>query len=110
MPPPASHGTVLQLVLASGSPRRRAFLEDLGYAAVVAPTHIPEVSREGETPAACAARLARAKAEAAGPMHPDAVVLAADTVVAVEDRVLGKPEGEQDFRRMMSLLSDRTHQ
>ncbi len=60
-------------------------------------------------PRAHAARLALAKAEAAAAAHPDCLVLAADTVVGVGRRILGKPEDAEDARRMLTLLSGRRH-
>jgi len=70
---------------------------------------IDETPLADETPRRLAGRLARAKLDAVRPQAPDAFVLAADTVVAVGRRLLGKPEGEADARRMLTLLSGRAH-
>lgn len=72
----------------------------------VVPANIDESLREGEAPAAYVERLARAKAAAV----PGALVLAADTTVAVGGEILGKPEDATDARRMLGLLSGREHQ
>ena len=98
------------LVLASASPRRRALLEQIGYAPdVVEPAELDEAARPGERPEAHAARLAKAKAEAVAARHPGAFVLGADTVVACGRRILGKAETEEEARRCLSLLSGRRH-
>jgi septum formation protein len=98
----------LRLVLASASPRRLALLAQIG----VTPddelsTDNDETPLKGETPRLLALRLARAKAEAA--QADGAVVLAADTVVALGRRVLPKAETEAEARACLALLSGRTH-
>ena len=98
------------LVLASASPRRRALLEQIGYAPdSVEPAALDETVLPGERTEAHAARLARAKAEAVAVRHPRAFVLGADTVVACGRRILDKAETEEDARRCLSLLSGRRH-
>ena len=98
------------LVLASASPRRRALLEQIGYAPdSVEPAALDEAVLPGERPEAHAARLARAKAEAVATRHPGAFVLGADTVVACGRRILDKAESEERARRCLSLLSGRRH-
>jgi septum formation protein len=96
------------LVLASASPRRIDLLARLGIVPdrVVA-TDIDETPRPRETPRPHAQRLARAKAEAAA--TPDALVLAADTVVGVGRRILPKAETEAQARDCLALLSGRRH-
>ena len=97
-------------VLASASPRRRALLEQIGYAPdAVEPAELDEAALPGERPEAHAARLAKAKAEAVAARHPGAFVLGADTVVACGRRILGKAETEEEARRCLSLLSGRRH-
>jgi septum formation protein len=102
-----------QLILASASPRRRELLAQAGYTFEVAPAHVPEVQKPGEDPIRFVTRLAREKAEAvaAGPgITPDTIVLGADTIVVVDEEVLGKPRDEADAARMLRLLSGQTHQ
>jgi septum formation protein len=97
------------LVLASASPRRIELLARIGVTPDrVAPTDIDETPRRDELPRQLAARLAAAKAEAA--TQPDALVLAADTVVGVGRRILGKPADEAEATRFLNLLSGRRHQ
>ena len=98
------------LVLASASPRRLELLGQIGLAPdLVDPTEIDETPMPGELPRPLALRLAREKAAVAARRHPEAFVLAADTVVAVGRRLLGKPEDAADAKRMLTLLSGRAH-
>jgi septum formation protein len=98
------------LVLASASPRRRDLLRQIGIEpAAVDPADIDETPLKGELPAPHAQRLARAKAEAVAARRPDALVLAADTVVAVGRRILPKAETEAEARACIALLSGRRH-
>jgi septum formation protein len=103
-----------KLILASASPRRRELLTQAGFTFEVATAHIPEVRQPGEDAIRFATRLASEKAEAvvaAIPELPTAgLVLGADTVVVVDDEILGKPQNERDAARMLRLLSGRTHQ
>ena len=98
-----------RLILGSASPRRRDLLAQVGILpeAVHGPA-VDEAPRRGESPRACALRLARDKAEAV-PAEPEDVVLAADTVVALGRRLLGKPDDERQARRFLELLSGRRH-
>ena len=99
-----------RLVLASASPRRQQLLAQIGLAPdLILPAEIDETPLAGETARLLALRLARAKAAAVAALHPDAFVLAADTVVAVGRRLLGKPTGAADAGRMLALLSGRAH-
>lgn len=98
------------LILASASPRRQELLHEAGIAFECFPAHIPEEHREGEPPLAYACRLAQEKAEAVAWRFPDRFVLAADTIVVVDDQVLEKPQDDEDAARMLRLLSGRAHQ
>ncbi len=98
------------LVLASASPRRRALLEQIGYAPdTVEPAALDETPRRGERPEAHAARLAHAKAAAVAARHPGAFVLGADTVVACGRRILDKAQSEESARACLVLLSGKRH-
>jgi len=101
------------IYLASRSPRRRDLLGQLGVAFGVLDLEIDETVLAGETPDALVLRLATAKAEAGlallGAGATDAV-LGADTIVVVDDEVLGKPRDAEDARSMLRLLSGRCHQ
>ena len=98
------------LVLASASPRRIELLAQIGIAPDrIDPADIDETPLKGETPPRLAERLARTKAEAVAARSPGAVVLAADTVVAVGRRFLEKAADEAEAARFLRLLSGRNH-
>lgn len=95
-----------RLVLASQSPRRRELLGQLGFTLEVRPAHADESVAPGEHARDYVLRVARDKARAV----PGDVVLAADTAVVLDDRVLGKPVDAADARRMLRALSGTTHE
>jgi septum formation protein len=98
------------LVLASASPRRLDLLAQVGVAPDrVDPADIDETPLRDETPRRHALRLAVEKARAVAPRSPGAIVLAADTVVAVGRRILPKAETEEQAARCLKLLSGRNH-
>ncbi|WP_027284185.1 Maf family protein [Rubritepida flocculans] len=97
------------LWLASASPRRQELLARIGVTpARILATEIDETPRKGELPRQLAARLAEAKARAVA--SPEALVMAADTVVGLGRRILGKPADAEEARRFLALLSGRRHQ
>lgn len=99
-----------RLVLASASPRRLDLLAQIGITpSAVAPADIDESPLKDETPRRLALRLAREKAACAALGHPDAIVLAADTVVAVGRRVLPKAADDAEVAACLRLLSGRAH-
>jgi septum formation protein len=100
----------MKLILASSSPRRAEILASAGLPFSVLSSAVDESPYPGEAPAALVQRLADAKADlvtarAVGP----AIVLAADTVVVLDDKILGKPRSIEDARHMLRQLSGRTH-
>ena len=100
----------MRLILASASPRRLDLLARIGVEPdAVVPADIDESVPRGELPRVHAQRLAREKAQAVAAAEPDALVLAADTVVAVGRRILPKVEDEETLRACMKLLSGRRH-
>ena len=99
------------LVLASESPRRLALLAQAGITpAAVVPAHIDETVRKAEQPRLYALRLATEKARAVAAQRPDALVLAADTVVACGRRILPKAIDAAEVESCLTLLSGRRHQ
>jgi len=103
-------GAAPTFVLASASPRRLELLRQIGLRPdVVDPAALEEHPLKGETPERLAERAAREKARVVALRHPESFVLAADTVVAVGRRILGKPENESEARRMLLFLSGRRH-
>lgn len=107
----------MRLILASASPRRRELLAQAGYEFEVRPADVNEDPLAGEDPIAYVTRLAREKAEAAfaavvsdqWSVVSDLVVLGADTTVVVDGEMLAKPLDAADARRMLRILSGRTH-
>ncbi len=97
------------LVLASQSPRRRRLLERLGLTFTVHVSPAEEIVPPGLKPASVAQQLAIDKVEPVASQHPDALTLAADTLVALGDKVLGKPNDADDAKAMLRTLSGRTH-
>jgi septum formation protein len=100
----------MKLILASTSPRRAEILHDAGFSFVVVSSAVDETPFPGESPSDHVQRLAEAKAElaAARALGP-AIILAADTVVALDGRIFGKPRSSDDARHMLGNLSGRTH-
>lgn len=99
-----------QLILASSSPRRKDILSTLGYKFKILTSDVCEELPSGIAPSDGVALLAERKALAvAAAAEQGAVVLGADTVVALDNKILGKPESPSAAKRMLSSLSDRTH-
>jgi septum formation protein len=101
--------TALPLILASASPRRRELIARLGLAVEIAPANVDEAPQPGEAPALCALRVARAKALHAAERFPESPVLAADTIVVLGQRILGKPADRSQAAAMLRALSGRAH-
>ena len=102
------------IYLASRSPRRVELLKQMGLVCITHPSNIDETHMIGESPDNYVIRLAREKAEACLQMLPEAqfthAVLAADTTVALDGDVLGKPENDNDARNMLARLAGSVHQ
>src|SRR5208337_3443827 len=102
-------------VLASASPRRQELLRNAGISFVVQAADIDETPLAGDSARQCAERLAREKAVAVWRMRSfnsqtQDVVLGADTIVVVDEIILGKPSDAEDARRMLRMLSGRVHE
>jgi len=97
------------LVLASGSPRRKEILEKLGFDFVSCKTDVDETIPENLDPSEIATYLATLKAEASLLDYPTDTVIGSDTIVVLDDKVLGKPQNEEDAKRMLKALSGKTH-
>jgi len=98
-----------KVVLASSSPRRRELLNLIGIAHEVRPANLDESMRPREAPRRHAERLARDKASAVAMRDPDLITIAADTIVVINRKVLGKPVDMEDAARMLAMLSGREH-
>lgn len=105
----AANGPV-EIILASASPHRASLLAGRGYAFRVVVPYVDESFRPGASPPAEAERLARAKAEEVAARVGPAVVIAADTIVALEDEILGKPRDRAHAAKMLRRLSGTCHQ
>ncbi len=99
----------MNIVLASASPRRRELLSHFLTDFVIDPAAGPETPPDHAAPADVVRALARAKADEVAARHPDAVVIAADTIVELDGTILGKPSNEDDAFRMLRTLSGREH-
>ncbi|AXF55788.1 Maf family protein [Salicibibacter kimchii] len=98
------------LILASASLRRQQLLNESGYAYRTAVSDKDEHIQDKQTPAENAVRLASAKAEDVHQRFPDDVILAADTIVAIDGILLGKPADAEDAVRMLTYLSGKRHE
>jgi septum formation protein len=101
-----------QIVLASGSPRRRELLTQAGYTFSVEAADVDESVRIGEEAGDYVKRLAEEKAQAGLARHADqnVIVLGADTTVVCDDEILAKPADAEDAKRMLRRLSGRVHE
>ena len=98
------------IILASKSPRRRYLLEKAGLEFTVAPSEVDENSIAISTPEAYVKKLAEAKAMDISVRYPDCWVIGADTIVFIDNTIMGKPVSRDDARAMISNLSAKTHQ
>ena len=96
-----------RIVLASGSPRRRALLAEMGYEFTLCTPDVDETITGA--PEEQVRALARRKADAACALCPDAIVIAADTLVALDGHTLGKPRDDAEAATMLRALSGRAH-
>jgi septum formation protein len=99
----------IRIVLASGSPRRDAILNQIGLPHIIAPSGIDEKVVKVKGLASYVKRLAVLKAEDVASLFKDAIIIGADTMVIVDGNVLGKPKDKDDAARMLGELSGRTH-
>tara|TARA_Y100001956_G_scaffold82746_1_gene105346 strand:- start:1865 stop:2425 length:561 start_codon:yes stop_codon:yes gene_type:complete len=98
------------LILASGSPRRKELLQQLGYPFTILVTNVEESQHAGEQAEQYVARLSQDKALAALNQQPDNVVLGSDTIVVCDNQVLEKPLDLAHAKQMLMMLSGRSHQ
>ena len=101
---------MMPLILASGSPRRKQWLESLSIPFEILAPDIDETPDEAEDPAELVLRLARGKAAPISAANPGRWVLAADTTVAVDHHTLNKPIDAEDAVRMLMLIQGRRHE
>ncbi len=100
----------MDIILASGSPRRRELLTQIGLSFRVVVSDADEDVDKALPPAEQVALISQRKAEAVARLCPDALVIAADTIVALDGAVMGKPHSEAEAVEMLSRLSGKTHE
>jgi len=98
-----------KLILASGSPRRAEILNFVGWEFEKRVADIDETEFLNESPTDYVQRLAREKAEAVAAHYENGLILGADTIVVIDEKIIGKPKDVLDARRMLKLLSGRWH-
>lgn len=99
----------MKIILASASPRRKELLTLAGIEYEVVASQCEEILPDGITPDKAVEELARQKAEDVFSRNPECMIIAADTVVALGNTILGKPKDEDDAFNMLSSLSGRRH-
>jgi septum formation protein len=102
-------GPARELVLASASPRRRDILRTLGLGFEIDPADVDETPEDGASIDAVVAALSLEKAREVAGRHRDALIIAADTLVELDGRILSKPTSPEDARAMLTAMSGRTH-
>lgn len=100
----------MELILASQSPRRQQLLRQMGLRFRVQVPHVDEAMDPARPPEEEVCRVSLIKARTAGRTAPEAIVVAADTIVVCEGQILGKPHSEEEAEQMLRLLSGRVHQ
>ncbi len=96
-------------VLASQSPRRKQLLEQAGLSFRIIPSEVEEIVKDTDTPEEVVASLSHQKATDVFSRHSDQLILGADTIVAIDDKILGKPVNKQEAKEMLQQLSGRDH-
>lgn len=99
----------MKIVLASGSPRRSSILKQLGFSFTVDPSTEDEIVEPGQPPEQIATGLAYMKGTSVAARHPDSLLIAADTIVVLENEIIGKPSGIEDAKKMLQQLSGKSH-
>jgi septum formation protein len=97
------------IILASSSPRRKALLEQIGLKFKVDASTQEEDYLTWQQPDRLVKEVSLKKAESAAGKHPDAVIIAADTIGVIGGRIIGKPHSEKEAREILSLLSGKAH-
>ena len=101
--------TELKIILASGSPRRCELLKSLGLDFEIIKPDVDESILKNELPEKLCVRLAELKAGAIASVHKNSLVIAADTVVVIDDKILGKPKNRDEAFSMLKILQGREH-
>jgi len=107
--PPSNTNKEKTIILASNSPRRRDLLRQIGVDFTIDPADVDERVLPNETPEGYALRVALDKARVAAARAGAGIVIAADTIVVLENEILGKPADARDAERMLTMLSGKVH-
>jgi septum formation protein len=99
----------MQMLLSSGSPRRKELLSLLGIPFQAVAPNIPEIQQLNETPRSFCLRISREKALLMTQKYPDALVIGADTIVVIDGTILGKPSNTSEAYDFLMLLQDKMH-
>ena len=99
----------MEYVLASSSPRRKELMKEISEVFSIDVSNVDETVDESLSPVDAVKTIALRKGEAVKVRHPNEVVISADTIVVIDNMIIGKPIDEKDAIRILKLLSDRTH-
>ena len=99
----------MEYVLASSSPRRKELMKEISEVFSIDVSNVDETVDESLSPVDAVKTIALRKGEAVKVRHPNEVVISADTIVVIDNMIIGKPVDEKDAIRILKLLSDRTH-
>ena len=97
------------IILASKSPRRQRLMHEITHEFVVEVSHIDESSSLNLTPVEAVKDIAKRKGFDISKRHPGDTIISADTIVVIDNQIIGKPKDEEDAKRILNLLSNRTH-
>ena len=97
-------------ILASKSPRRKDLLNQIGFKFSVVDSQFKEYKNNNVPPEALAETLAREKALSVAKIYPDNIIIGADTIVTIENKILGKPKDENESFEMLNLISGKSHE
>ena len=100
----------IPFILASGSPRRKQLLNQIGLEFMVIPSDVDEDFTLDLPPEAFTEHWAREKAKSVAKIHPDSLIVGADTIVVLDGNILGKPKDKKDSFNMLQSLSGKTHE
>lgn len=100
----------IPFILASGSPRRKQLLNQIGLEFTVIPSDVDEDFTLDLPPEAFTEHWAREKAKSVAKIHPDSMIVGADTIVVLDGNILGKPKDKKDSFNMLQSLSGKTHE
>ena len=99
----------MRYILASSSPRRKDLMKFISSDFLIDVPNVEEVVEDGLTPIEVTKHIACQKGEVVAKRYPNDLVISADTIVVIDNQIIGKPKDEKDAKRILNLLSGRTH-